>query len=209
MSVPLVHRDQVLGVLNVNAAAGTPSRAYDLRALSLFAEQAAVAIANARLFDAERTHVVELVELDRLKSEFLNHVTHELRTPLTVVLAAAQTGLQPKPAGRDGRAVRDHRAQREEPRLDGRGDAHRRRLEQGGRRAEPSEVDVAELVRTVARDFGVTDRPVEVEVEDGLIGDERPRGAPTDPRQPARQRAQVRRAHRPRHARARRRSARS
>ena len=70
---------------------------YDLRALSLFAEQGAVAIANARLFDAERAHVVELVELDRMKSEFLGLVTHELRTPLTVVLAAAQTGKQPKP----------------------------------------------------------------------------------------------------------------
>ena len=97
MSVPLVHRDQLLGVLNVNAEAGGTFSEYDLRALSLFAEQGAVAIANARLFDAERAHVVELVELDRMKSEFLGLVTHELRTPLTVVLAAAQTGKQPKP----------------------------------------------------------------------------------------------------------------
>ena len=51
---------------------------YELRALSMFGEQGAVAIANARLFDAERAHVVELVELDRLKFEFLGLVTHEL-----------------------------------------------------------------------------------------------------------------------------------
>jgi hypothetical protein len=70
MSVPLVHRDQLLGVLNVNAADGNTFSAYELRALSVFAEQGAVAITNARLFDAERAHVVEL-ELDRMKSEFL------------------------------------------------------------------------------------------------------------------------------------------
>ena len=54
MSVPLVHRDQLLGVLNVNADAGSTFNAYELRALSMFGEQGAVAIANARLFDDER-----------------------------------------------------------------------------------------------------------------------------------------------------------
>jgi K+-sensing histidine kinase KdpD len=39
---------------------------------------------------------------------------------------------------------------------------------QGAAAAEPVHVDLAELVRTVARDFGVTDRPVEVEVHEGL-----------------------------------------
>ncbi|MCR6679264.1 hypothetical protein NVV43_27750, partial [Escherichia marmotae] len=42
------------------------------------------------------------------------------------------------------------------------------RLEQGEAAAEPIHVDLADLVRTVARDFGVTDRPVEVEVHEGL-----------------------------------------
>src|SRR4030095_5828424 len=37
MSVPLVHRDQLLGVLNVNAQAGSTFRAEDPRALRLFA----------------------------------------------------------------------------------------------------------------------------------------------------------------------------
>ena len=35
MSVPLVHRDQVLGVLNVNADPGSTFNAYELRALSM------------------------------------------------------------------------------------------------------------------------------------------------------------------------------
>jgi len=167
MSVPLVNRDQLLGVLNLNADAGHSFTAYDLRALSLFAEQAAVAIANARLFDAERAHVVELVELDRLKSEFLNHVTHELRTPLTVVLAAAQTGLQPGPPVEATELLEiiernsKHLASMVEELLTA------ARLDQGGS-DPPSEVDLAEVVRTIARDFSVTDRPVEVRVQDEI-----------------------------------------
>lgn len=60
MSVPLVHRDETLGVLNVNAALGRAFTEYDLRALSVFAEQTASAIANARMFEVEREHVAEL-----------------------------------------------------------------------------------------------------------------------------------------------------
>jgi GAF domain-containing protein len=63
MSVPLIHHDEVLGVLNVNAARGSAFTQFDLRALAVFAEQAASAIMNARLFEAERAHVVELLAL--------------------------------------------------------------------------------------------------------------------------------------------------
>ena len=63
MSVPLVHRDELIGVLNVNAALGRAFTEYDLRALSVFAEQAAAAVANARLYEREREHVAELTAL--------------------------------------------------------------------------------------------------------------------------------------------------
>jgi putative methionine-R-sulfoxide reductase with GAF domain len=63
MSLPLIHRDEVVGVLNVNAAAGYAFTEYDLRAVAVFAEQAASAVANARLYEAERAHVAELIEL--------------------------------------------------------------------------------------------------------------------------------------------------
>jgi len=62
MSVPLVHRDELLGVLNVNVRddAGRTFDEYDLRALSLFGEHAASAIANARLYEAERSNAMAL-----------------------------------------------------------------------------------------------------------------------------------------------------
>jgi diguanylate cyclase (GGDEF)-like protein len=60
MSVPLVSRNEVLGVLNLNSGPEKQFTEYDLRAVSLFAEQAAAAIANARLFEMERAHTAEL-----------------------------------------------------------------------------------------------------------------------------------------------------
>jgi len=58
--VPLIHREDVLGVLILK---GTPTHSYsehDLRAVSLFAEHAAIAVANARLYEAERALSVQL-----------------------------------------------------------------------------------------------------------------------------------------------------
>jgi diguanylate cyclase (GGDEF)-like protein len=60
MSVPLVHRGELLGVLNVSAGAGKAFDEYDLRALSLFGEHAASSIANARLYEAERANAIAL-----------------------------------------------------------------------------------------------------------------------------------------------------
>ncbi|MEA3056748.1 MAG: hypothetical protein QOD30_2180, partial [Actinomycetota bacterium] len=60
MSVPLVHRDTLLGVLNVNAGPDRIFDEYQLRALSLFGEHAASAIANARLYEQERSNAVAL-----------------------------------------------------------------------------------------------------------------------------------------------------
>ena len=91
ISVPLINRDELLGVLNVNGNDDRAFTEYDLRALTLFAEHAAMSIANARLYEAERNHVAELVALDKMKSEFVATVSHELRTPLTSILGCSRT----------------------------------------------------------------------------------------------------------------------
>jgi GAF domain-containing protein len=55
MSAPLYARSEPVGVLNVSVSDGDRSYSeHDLRALTVFAEHAAIAIANARLFELER-----------------------------------------------------------------------------------------------------------------------------------------------------------
>lgn len=101
---PLVVAGRALGVL-VLVAEGDGPRFSDeeVQLLELFAGQAAVAIDNARRFEAaSRARAME--ELDRLKSEFISAVSHELRTPLTFIRGYSEL-LANRPA--DGAFVRD------------------------------------------------------------------------------------------------------
>ena len=61
LSVPLVDRGELLGVLNLSSSSEGEFSEYDLRAVSLFAEQAAAAISKARLYARSQQQAAELV----------------------------------------------------------------------------------------------------------------------------------------------------
>ena len=87
MSAPLYARAEPVGVLNVSVSRG--EREYDehdLRALTVFADHAAIAIANARLFEREKEASAQLEALDASRREFLAVITHDLKAPLTAIL---------------------------------------------------------------------------------------------------------------------------
>lgn len=91
MSVPLVHKEELVGVITVHAMTGAPDfTEYDLHALNLFAENAAITITNARLFRAEADHVAELEALDQQRTEFIGTISHELRSPLTAIIGSSK-----------------------------------------------------------------------------------------------------------------------
>jgi len=75
--------------IGVVRASSSEENYFDERKLHLYqsiAEQGAIALRTARLFDETQRTAEELREMDRLKSEFLANMSHELRTPLNSII---------------------------------------------------------------------------------------------------------------------------
>ncbi len=62
----------------------------DIRLVQQVANQCAIAIRQARLYQAAQQQVRELEQLNRLKDDFLSTVSHELRTPMANIKMAIQ-----------------------------------------------------------------------------------------------------------------------
>lgn len=162
ISAPLIHRDELLGVLNVNRMGDERFTEFDLRAVSLFAEQAAASIANARLYEAERAHVAELTHLNRLKSEFVALVSHELRSPIASIIGAVTSAR--KPEMREHAAELDDIVERAALRLGTMVEdlLAAAELERGDPDRRLEAVNLGDLIREAAADHEVIDRHIDV-----------------------------------------------
>ncbi|MEM7592886.1 MAG: histidine kinase dimerization/phospho-acceptor domain-containing protein [Cyanobacteria bacterium P01_A01_bin.83] len=55
------------------------------------ANQCAIAIRQARLYEAANQQVEELAKLNQLKDDFLKTISHELKAPMSSIQLAVQT----------------------------------------------------------------------------------------------------------------------
>ncbi|MEL6228271.1 MAG: ATP-binding protein [Cyanobacteria bacterium J06627_3] len=98
----------------------------EIRLVQQVANQCAIAIRQARLYQESQTQVRELEQVNNLKDDFLSTVSHELRTPVTSMRVALQLlgvtltqelGLEQeltKPNAEQGRVARYYRILKEE-----------------------------------------------------------------------------------------------
>ena len=108
IGVPLIHEDEILGMLSLARETPTPYTDEEVTFANTFAGYAAIALENARLYEEitdlnrdleakveARTAEVqrayeELESLDRSKTHFIDLASHELRTPLTILSGYSQ-----------------------------------------------------------------------------------------------------------------------
>ena len=85
-AIPMLIQGNLIGVLDLQSRDLGRFTEADLQILTTLAEQIAVAIQNARLYE-EQIHVTEqLRSVDKMKSQFLSSMSHELRTPLNAII---------------------------------------------------------------------------------------------------------------------------
>jgi signal transduction histidine kinase len=87
---PILDDQGVLGDLWLVSNGERIFAEQDIRLVQQVANQCAIALRQARLYQAAQAQVEALERLNRLKDDFLSTVSHELRTPMANIKMAAQ-----------------------------------------------------------------------------------------------------------------------
>jgi signal transduction histidine kinase len=90
VGVPLLRAGQVIGVIAIYRTEPGGFSERELALLQTFADQAAIAIENVRLFEEIQEKSRQLAEASQHKSQFLANMSHELRTPLNAIIGVSE-----------------------------------------------------------------------------------------------------------------------
>ena len=97
LGVPMLREGVPIGVLALTRSDVRPFTDKQIGLVSTFADQAAIAIENVRLFEEVQARTRELAKTvedleiaSQHKSQFVANMSHELRTPLAAILGYAE-----------------------------------------------------------------------------------------------------------------------
>jgi signal transduction histidine kinase len=94
LGVPMLRDGEPVGVIALWRGEVRPFSEHDQRLVTTFADQAVIAIENARLFEQLQAKTGQLEVASRHKSEFLANMSHELRTPLNAIIGFSEVLLE-------------------------------------------------------------------------------------------------------------------
>jgi signal transduction histidine kinase len=90
LGVPMLREGVPIGVLALTRCQVRPFTDKQIELVTTFADQAAIAIENVRLFDEIQDKSRQLQLASENKSQFVSSMSHELRTPLNAIIGLTE-----------------------------------------------------------------------------------------------------------------------